>query len=199
MGLSFCWLLRKRGAGHIVGIDPCTYRCRIAEGLGADATFPTRSIEVVHVARRDAGAWDPPEICIEAVGHQMETLNDCLALVRNQGTVVAFGVPDQPIYAIEFETFFRKNEHLIAAVTPEWGEYLAKARDLYLDSRDELDRLITHRFPIHDAGKAFTLYERHEDGIIKALLNASCWDGNCANPHKEKPDRVEAEYSHTCS
>ena len=68
----------------------------------------------------------PPDICIEAVGHQMETLNDCLELVRQQGTVLAFGVPDQPVYAIEYETFFRKNAHLIACVTPDWSEYLAK-------------------------------------------------------------------------
>ena len=176
MGLAFCWLLRKRGAGYITGIDPCAYRCRVAEGLGADTTFPARSVEVGHVARQDPDVWDPPEICIEAVGHQMETLNDCLALVRKQGTVVAFGVPDQPVYAIEFETFFRKNEHLMAAVTPDWGEYLAKARDLYSSCRDELDTLVTHRFPIQEAAEAFALYERREDGALKVLLDALCWD-----------------------
>ena len=62
----------------------------------------------------------------------MDTLNDCLALVRQQGTVLAFGVPDQPVYAIEYETFFRKNAHLMACVTPNWSEYLAKARDVFL-------------------------------------------------------------------
>jgi L-iditol 2-dehydrogenase len=176
MGLLFCWLLRRRGARHIVGIDPCVYRCRAAEGLGADLTFPARSLEVVHFARQDPGAWEPPDICIEAVGHQMETLNDCIALVRKQGTVVAFGVPDQTVYAIEFETFFRKNEHLIAAVTPDWTEYLAKARDLYFSCRDELDALVTHRFPIRDAAEAFASYEQREDGVLKVLLDASCWD-----------------------
>jgi threonine dehydrogenase-like Zn-dependent dehydrogenase len=33
-GLFFCWLLQKLGAGHIVGIDPCEYRCQLAERLG---------------------------------------------------------------------------------------------------------------------------------------------------------------------
>jgi threonine dehydrogenase-like Zn-dependent dehydrogenase len=186
MGLSFCWLLRKRGAGHIVGIDPCAYRCRMAERFGADTTFPMRSIEVVDFARQDPSTWDPPEICIEAVGHQMETLNDCLALVRRQGTVVAFGVPNQPVYAIEFETFFRKNEHLIAAVTPDWGEYLAKARDLFFSCRDELTTLVTHRFPIHEAAKAFTLYEQREDGVLKILLDASCWEPGCRQEESDK-------------
>ncbi len=179
IGLFFCWLLKKRGAGHIVGIDPSAQRCRVAEGLGANKTFPQRGIEVVHTARQNAGEWEPPDICIEAVGHQMETLNDCLELVLKRGTVLAFGVPDQHVYALEFETFFRKNAHLVAVVTPDWSEYLAKARDLYLPNRAELDTLITHRFPIRDAEQAFTMYERHEDGILKALLDATCFDANC--------------------
>ncbi len=45
------------------------------------------------------------------------------------GTVLAFGVPDHPVYAMEYETFFRKNAILMATVTPDWAEYLAKARD----------------------------------------------------------------------
>jgi threonine dehydrogenase-like Zn-dependent dehydrogenase len=179
IGLFFCWLLKQRGAGRIVGIDPSAHRCQVALRLGADRTFPQRSIEVVHAARQNADAWEPPDICIEAVGHQMETINDCLELVRKRGTVLAFGVPDQHVYAVEFETFFRKNAHLVAVVTPEWGEYLAKARDLYLANRAELDSLITHRFPIRDAERAFTMYERHEDGILKALLDAACFDANC--------------------
>ncbi len=173
IGLLFCWLLKKRGTGHLVGIDPSTHRCQLAEALGATRTFPMRSIEVVHTAWQNVGEWDYPDICIEAVGHQMETLNDCFELVRKRGTIVAFGVPDQPVYAIEFETFFRKNAQLIAVVTPEWREYLSKARDLFSEYRAELEMLVTHRFAIQDAERAFTLYERHEQGIIKAVLEVS--------------------------
>ncbi len=179
IGLFFCWLLNKRGAARIVGIDPCAHRCHIAEGLGATRTFAIRSVEVVHAARQEPAAWEPPEICIEAVGHQMDTLNDCLELVQKRGTVLAFGVPDHPVYSIEYEIFFRKNAHLMAVVTPDWAEYLAEARDLYLECQDELAHFVTHRFPILDAHKAFSLYERHEDGIVKAVLDASCWETNC--------------------
>jgi threonine dehydrogenase-like Zn-dependent dehydrogenase len=175
IGLFFCWLLRKRGAARIVGIDPLIQRCEVASRFGADQVVTKRSIEVLHEARQDPDGWDAPDICIEAVGHQMETLNDCLGLVRYRGTVLAFGVPDQPVYAIEYETFFRKNAHLIACVTPDWSEYLAKARDAFLPACTELEALVTHRFPIRAAGEAFTMYERHEDGILKAIINMSKW------------------------
>jgi len=43
---------------------------------------------------------------------------------------------------------------------------LATARDVFLAAREELDPLITHRLPIREAKKSFTLYEQHQDGII---------------------------------
>jgi threonine dehydrogenase-like Zn-dependent dehydrogenase len=137
-----------------------------------------RSIEVVHLARQNPGEWESPDICIEAVGHQMDTLNDCFELIRKRGTVVAFGVPDHNVYAFEYETFFRKNAELMATVTPEWREYMGKARDLFLAHRGELEPWVTHRFPIREAEKAFSLYERREDGIVKAVLDASAWEEN---------------------
>jgi L-iditol 2-dehydrogenase len=175
IGLLFCWLLRKHGATRVIGIDPLEQRCRIAEQIGADEVIPARSIEVWQDVCQNPENWEAPDICIEAVGHQMETLNDCLALVKQQGTVLAFGVPDQTIYAIEFETFFRKNAILVACVTPYWSQYLAKSRDIFLTARAELETLVTHRLSIREAEKAFTLYERHEDGILKALIDMSDW------------------------
>jgi L-iditol 2-dehydrogenase len=175
IGLFFCWMLKKRGAARIVGIDPLEERCRVAAGMGVTECLTARSIEVLHEARQNPEKWDPPDICVEAVGHQMETLNDCLALVKYRGTVLAFGVPDQPVYALEYETFFRKNAHLVACVTPVWSEYLAISRDVFLSAREELEPLVTHRFPIRDAAQAFSMYEKHEDGILKALIDMSDW------------------------
>jgi threonine dehydrogenase-like Zn-dependent dehydrogenase len=175
IGLFFCWVLNKRGAARIVGIDPLANRCRVALELGANQVIARRSIEVLHEARQEPDGWEPPDICLEAVGHQMETLNDCLFLVRQRGTVLAFGVPDQPVYAIEYETFFRKNANLVACVTPTWGEYLAKSRDIFLDIQAELECLVTHRFPIREAADAFRMYEMHKDGILKAVIDMSDW------------------------
>lgn len=175
IGLLFCWLLNKRRAGRVLGIDPLAYRCQAAEAFGANGTFSMRSIEVVHALRQKSVNWDAPDICIEAVGHQMETINDSFELVRKNGTVLAFGVPDQNVYAIEFETFFRKNLALVAVVTPDWSRYLEKARDIFISHHQELEIMVTHRLPMREAEKAFTLYESHEEGILKALIDATDW------------------------
>lgn len=176
MGLMLCWLASIRGAGSVVGIDPCADRCLLAEELGAERTIRSRAIEVVHNARRFPEEWDAPDICIEAVGHQMNTVNDCLELVRRYGTVVAFGVPDQAVYAFEYEIFFRKNAKLMAAVTPDWAEYLAKARDLYYENVETLSPIMTPRMPVREAARAFRMYELHEKGVVKTVLDMRMWD-----------------------
>jgi len=175
IGQFFCWTLKKRGVARIIGIDPLEERCRVAVRMGATECLTARSIEVLQEAKQNPESWDSPDIIVEAVGHQMETLNDCLALVKYRGTVLAFGVPDQPVYALEYETFFRKNAHIVACVTPVWSEYLAISRDVFLSAREELEPLVTHRFPIRNAEQAFSTYEKHEDGIIKALIDMSDW------------------------
>jgi threonine dehydrogenase-like Zn-dependent dehydrogenase len=97
-------------------------------------------------------------------------------LVKKQGVVLSFGVPDQPVYPIEYETFFRKNATLVAVVTPDWSDYLVRACDLYQTNQHELAWMVTHRLPIREAAKAFTLYERHEENILKVILDASAWE-----------------------
>lgn len=172
IGLMFCWLLGLRRAGEVVGIDPLPQRCAVAERMGATRTFHRRAAEVARSRRQSGLEGLEPEICIEAVGHQTETVNDCIELIRHQGEILAFGVPDQAVYDLEFEAFFRKNARMLAVVTPPWADYLAKARDLFLAHRDELSALVTHRLPIHQAQQAFSFYERHEAGIVKVILHA---------------------------
>jgi threonine dehydrogenase-like Zn-dependent dehydrogenase len=63
----------------------------------------------------------------------------------------------------------------VACVTPIWSEYLAISRDVFLSARAELEPLVTHRFPVREAARAFTTYEKHKDGILKALIDMSDW------------------------
>jgi threonine dehydrogenase-like Zn-dependent dehydrogenase len=175
MGLMICWYAFESGAESVIGVDPVRSRCLLAEKLGAAKTLCSRSIEVVHLSRARPGAWEFPDICIEAVGHQTGTINDCLELVRKYGTVVAFGVPDQTVYALEYETFFRKNALLMATVTPDWAAYLRRARDLYLDHQEVFLQLASPRMNVGQAAEAYRMYERHEEGALKIVLDMRAW------------------------
>ena len=172
IGLMFCRALRQAASAHIIGIDPLPYRCEAGLRHGATQVHSLTASEAALRSPADLADWITPDLCIEAVGHQIQTLNDCIQLVRMRGEILAFGVPDQRIYDLEFETFFRKNAVLRAVVTPPWSAYLVKARDLFLEEKVELSALVTHRFPIMAATQAFELYVRRGDAIIKSVLHA---------------------------
>jgi threonine dehydrogenase-like Zn-dependent dehydrogenase len=171
----FCWLLQMRGAEEIIGIDPIEWRCTVAREMGATRTYAMRSLELVHQARMDSAGWEPPEICIEAVGHQTVTINDCLELVRDAGTVLAFGVADDDVYAFEYDLFYRKNLNLIAAVNADWSTYLPAACELFCAHAADLSRLVTHRIPMANAAEGYALYETRQPGVMKVLLDATTW------------------------
>jgi threonine dehydrogenase-like Zn-dependent dehydrogenase len=71
IGLFFCWLLKRLGVKQVIGIEPSSRRCQIAGNYGADVVFPMRSIEIIQQSRQNPSFWSPPEIVVEAVGHQM--------------------------------------------------------------------------------------------------------------------------------
>jgi threonine dehydrogenase-like Zn-dependent dehydrogenase len=175
LGLLAVWLLNKYGASRIIGVDPFAWRCEAACSVGAAQTFEVHSDRLLSLIAQDT-TWESADICIEAVGQQTRTINDCLYLVKRCGQVLVLGVPLEPIYPFDFTRFFRQNLHLIASVTPPDETYLARAAELIGRHGRELVFLITHRFALAKAAEAFTLYEtRTGDRPLKILIDGTSW------------------------
>ena len=175
IGLLAVWLLNKYGASRIIGVDPIAWRCEAARSVGAARTFEIHSDRLLSLTTQDA-TWEPADICIEAVGQQTRTINDCLYLVKRCGQVLVLGVPLEPIYPFDFTRFFRQNLHLIASVTPPDETYMARAAELIGRHGQELVFLITQRFALDKAAEAFTLYEtRTGDHPLKVLIDGTSW------------------------
>jgi threonine dehydrogenase-like Zn-dependent dehydrogenase len=159
IGLMMTWTLNMRGASPIRIIDPIRDRCEFAKTFGASATLAATSTEARSLHRSNVLGFAEADICVEAVGHQQEVLNDAIAFVR-------------PVYALEYERLLRKNLQLIASVTPNWVVYMTKAADLLIQHVGDLQPLITHHFGITDAAGAYSLCEKRSDGVCKVLLKA---------------------------
>jgi L-iditol 2-dehydrogenase len=114
---------------------------------------------------------DPPEIVIEAVGHQQQTLIDALHAVKHQGTVLVFGVPDDTYYALPIQTIFDKNLALISASQPPWRRYFTLAEDYVSQHYDVFARLVTHQMPISQVEDAFQSCSRPAPERLKVVLN----------------------------
>ena len=182
IGLMVTWLLGQYGA-QVTGVDPLAWRCQAARRLGAARTFDVHSERVLSLVQRKEGrqgdeAWEPADICVEAVGQQTRTINDCLTLVKRCGQVLALGVPLEPVYPFDYTRFFRQNLSLIGSVTPPDETYMVRAAELIERDPGALALLITHRFAPHpaDAGEAFTLYETRADGEpLKIVIDGTNW------------------------
>jgi len=173
IGLLATWLLSLYGA-QVAGVDPIAWRCEAARRLGAVRTLELHSERVLSLVSKGE-AWES-DICVEAVGQQTRTINDCLYLVRRCGQVLALGVPLEPVYPFDYTRFFRQNLQIIASVTPPDETYMERAAELICGHEGELAFLITHRFAPQDVARAFTLYETRAAGEpLKILIDGTDW------------------------
>lgn len=164
-GLLAGALARDHGAGEITGIDPLD-RSDDASELPFDRL-------VCDTSRGWAGAItdaDRPDIVLEMVGHQTSTVADAMAGVASNGTVVAFGVPDDDWYALPLRDFFRRNGTLVTGVTRKHRAMLERAQD-YLNEQPWLaDYIITDIFPIDEVEDAFEAAMVPTPGQRKIIL-----------------------------
>lgn len=175
IGLLATWLLKQYGAGRVVGVDPIDWRCDAALRVGADRTYDVHSDRLVSLIA-GGKSWEPVDICVETVGQQIRTLNNCLYLVKRGGSVLALGVPLEPVYPFEFAHFFEQNLQLISSVIPPDETFMIRAAELTSQHGGELEFLITHRFGLEKAAEAYTLYEtRAGDHSLKVMIDGTDW------------------------
>lgn len=171
IGLLWTCVARLHGARSIVVGDPIADRCAVALELGATATWqadPEEALEVVRSVTEGRLA----DIVVEAVGHRHlgETLDLAVRLVRRLGTIVSFGVPDEPRLTLDFGLLWRKNITLVPRNEPDVQRDFPEALQLILDGHIPADRFVSHRFGIADAAAAYDLAARRTGGVLKVQI-----------------------------
>jgi len=161
IGLLFSHAVKARGAAWVTGVDRVD-RSDVAAAFGVD--------EVVH---NDAAAWAEDaeaDIVVEAIGHHSGPLEAAVSALAPNGTVLAFGVPDETHYAFPFMAFFRKHATLISGAAIDRAQALANAREYLLTHRALLEPYITTVVGVHDAQAAFETAINPTAGRLKVVL-----------------------------
>lgn len=171
MGLLFTHLLSNLGARRVIGLDRIPSRLEAAEKMHAthcinvDETDPLNEV-------KDITGGKMADIVVDAVGHEVYLLDLCMDLVRRQGTILYFGVPDRDFYPnFPHLKFLRKNIRLLASVGPEVEYDYPLARDLIAQERINLKPLITHVLPFTEPQQAYELFTGRKDGAIKVFID----------------------------
>jgi threonine dehydrogenase-like Zn-dependent dehydrogenase len=168
IGLLFTAMVRSMKADPVIGIDLMDYRLEVAMKMGATHVINRSNSDLTKMVSKITDGT-MADLVIEAVGKD-STVNDCFALTRRGGTVLAFGVPRKSVYELMFPELFRKELKLLGSVGPEAQIDFPPAVDLVANGKIDISHIISHRMPLDDIQKAFEMAAMKKDGAIKILL-----------------------------
>lgn len=170
MGLLFTHMLSNLGAKTVMTTDLVDFRLEVAKQMRATHTInaahedPVAAVEEITEGRM-------ADLVIEVVGHQTETINQCLHLLKRGGTLLAFGVPDDQVYDFHFADFFRNNIQFIGSVGPDAPNDFPLAMDMIAQGRFDVSPIITHHLPFTEAQRGFEMSLNKKDVAIKIVFD----------------------------
>lgn len=165
IGLLFSYVAKAFGAAQVTGVDPVD-RSSVGTRFGVDHTVRATSDRWV----RHLGPDGKPDVVVEAVGHQVATLNHALEAAAFGGTVFYFGVPDDDSYPISMRTMLRNNLTLKSGVTLDRQRVLRRADEFAREHPDLLPAYVTHTFGSDDVPAAFELACRPMPERVKIAI-----------------------------
>jgi threonine dehydrogenase-like Zn-dependent dehydrogenase len=170
IGVLFAHVLKTSGAREVTGVD------RVDRSDVKDA-FLMDQVVVSSAARwavQGNGASTPPDLVVEAIGHQVGTLAAAITATAVGGEIYYFGVPDDHHYPFPMWDFLRKNLTLVSGVTPfAVRQRVLRAAQEYLRRHPELvDHYVTSVFPYAEAQGAFEVASTPARGRLKVVITA---------------------------
>jgi len=169
-GLLHIKLLRAMGASTIAATDVSEWRLKKAAEMGADLTLHAGQDVVEQVRKLNQDRL--PDLVVTCTG--------ALSAVRQgleaagKGSTLLFFSPTEPEVTVPFPLFDLWNRQVTLVST-----YAAAPRDLSeaLDLLDsgviDVEDMITHRLPLEEAQRGFSLVDRARDSLKVILENDS--------------------------
>ncbi len=208
LGLLSMQLLAAQGC-HVIGVDLDRHKCELARELGVDlALIPGQGEveEAVANATRGVGA---DAVLITAASDDPEPVRLAEAVARERARLVLVGVAEINLTRKAFwekELLFTVSKAAgPGSLTPlyeakgfdyplslvRWTERrnLSAFLDLVAGGRVQLEKLITHRFPIDQALPAYDLILKNQEPYIGVLLKYPPPQGDSGEGDKPAPVR----------
>jgi threonine dehydrogenase-like Zn-dependent dehydrogenase len=171
MGLLFSHMLSNLGARTVIAMDKLDYRLEASKKMRATHTINVDREDGLAAVQAITGG-KMADLVVEVIGHQADTLDFCMSLLRRLGTLLYFGVPDENTYpTFPVGRFFRQNLTMISSVGPNVVPNFSLARDMIAQGRINVAPLVSHVLPFQEMQKAFELFVDRKDGAIKVVLN----------------------------
>ena len=152
VGQLFNATLSNLGARQIIAVDPLAHRLDIARKMGAtDTVDPTVGDLKETIAELTGG--ELADIVVEAVGRE-ETFNQAAGLLRRNGSIIYFGVPNKDnhegLISLQFMKLFVNEVRIITTVGPSPQKDYSLALDWIMQERLNVRPILTHLLPLEE-------------------------------------------------
>lgn len=165
IGLVTMMACKAAGASWVGISDICEDRMKTAVSLGADQAIPVANKDDV----KDVGKSLNCDICFECSGAESATTM-CIYAARSGGVVVCVGMGKPEITVPLIDALIREVD--IRGVFRYRHAYPI-ALDLVESGKVNVKQLVTHRYKLEEARKAFETARTMKDGAIKVVIECS--------------------------
>jgi L-iditol 2-dehydrogenase len=179
--------LPENAAIAILGSGPIGLSCLVsARAENVNTCYVTEKIEErVEAARKNGATWvgnpnkedivkailklEPAgvDVVFECAGQQ-ETIDEAVELLKPGGKLMLVGIPRLERISFMIDKIRRK-EITIVNVRRQ-NDCTQTAINLIAGGKINVDFMITHRFKLEQAQRAFDMVAEYRDGVIKALI-----------------------------
>ena len=168
-GLMLALLARQRGAGRVMIADPIAYRRQRAIEIGVDHALDPQTAPILEqvVALNDGRK---PDIVI-VTPSSISAMQQGIELCGGGGTVLLFA-PSGPTKELPISPNRFFFQEITLRTSYSAGPYDTRlALDMLRNGRLQPETIITHRFPLQDAARAFQIVANPGDAL-KVLITA---------------------------
>jgi len=167
IGTMHLELARASGAARLIAVDVEPKRLEMAEALGADAVIDGSKLDAVEEVKRLTGG-SGADVVIVACGVKAAALQ-AVAMAAMKGRISFFaGFPkDDPTIALDANAVHYRELGIFGAFASYRAQFV-RAMELAAEGKVDLDRLVTHRFPLEQIVEAIETTGRG-DGLKSVI------------------------------
>ncbi len=168
IGMSVFQSLKMYDVNSVFVSDKLDYRCEMASQQGANGAVNPDKKDVVQYTQDIFS--DGCDVAFDASGSQ-EAIDDAIKILKPGGTLLIIGIPDFDRWSFRADEMRRK-ELTIKNVRRQ-NSCEQKAIDAIAQGKVDLSTMVTHRFTLEEADKAYELVANYKDGVMKAVIEYS--------------------------
>jgi L-iditol 2-dehydrogenase len=166
IGLSILMKLLADGIRRIGMIEPLEYRLEKAKSIGARYLINPKKENVFRqVSQHEELLLD---VVFEASGDQ-DAVNHSLEILKPGGKLVLVGIPPSASYSFNMDIMRRKEINVINV--RRQNHCVEEAIGLIVNGKVDVEKMVTHHFPLDETPLAFDMVEGYKNGVIKAMID----------------------------